>query len=150
MPVLPLRLMFTAIAVALVVSACALEPVGPVTLPVVPEAMVGTQWIAVAVNGVVPVVQPRPALQWTGVGQVAGNGGCNAFAGKAAMDGAQGLRFSDLAATGKACITAPTGQEDLFFKALEATRSARLENGDLVLLGQDETVLARLIQTNSR
>jgi putative lipoprotein len=145
-----LRTSLAAVATALFVSACTLAPVQPVALPLVSDAMVGSQWIAVTIDGVIPVVQPRPSLRWMGVDQVAGNGGCNGFTGKVTLNGDRSVRFGALAATGKACLTAPTGQEDLFFKALEQTRSAQLENGDLVLLDQNGKVLARLIQTNIR
>jgi len=139
-----------ALAVTLALSACAIQPKQPAALPLLPGAMVGTQWIAVAIGGIVPVVQPRPTLRWTGMEQVAGNGGCNGFVGRATMDGAHGVRFSALAGTGKPCMSSPTGQEDLFFKALEQTRSAHLVSGDLVLMDQGGLELARLIQTNSR
>jgi heat shock protein HslJ len=101
----------------------------------------------VAIDGVVPVIHPKPKLRWTSAGQVAGSGGCNAFVGKTIV-GSDSVRFGALAATGKACMTAPTGQEDLFFKAIETTRKARLENEELLLLNESGETLARLVKAN--
>jgi heat shock protein HslJ len=42
----------------------------------------------------------------------------------------------------------PGSQEDLFFKALELTRKARLEGDQLVLLDDAGKVLARFLKAN--
>jgi putative lipoprotein len=110
------------------------------------DALVGVEWTAIAIEGVVPLVNPKPKLQWKSMGQISGTGGCNAFVGKVQVaDGS--MRIGPLAATGKACITAPTGQEDLFFKALEETRQARLEDGQLMLVDETGKIRARLSKT---
>ena len=127
---------------AVALSACAI-PVPPVVTPITADALVGVEWGAVAIDGVVPLVDPKPKLQWKSVDRIVGTGGCNAFVGKARVID-DNVRIGPLAATGKACITAPTGQEDLFFKALEETRKARLEDGQLILLDEVGKIRARL------
>jgi hypothetical protein len=42
----------------------------------------------------------------------------------------------------------PGSQEDLFFKALELTRKARLERDQLALMDESGKVVARFLKTN--
>jgi heat shock protein HslJ len=42
----------------------------------------------------------------------------------------------------------PGSQEDMFFKALELTRKARMERDQLVLTDENGKQLARLLKTN--
>lgn len=130
--------------IAATLSACALPPV--VTVPVSAQSLVGVEWAAIAIEGVVPVIQPQPTLRWTSAEQLAGSGGCNSFVGTAPVASGE-TRVGSLAATGRACVTAPSGQEDMFFKALEQTRQVRLEDAQLVLLDQAGKILARLEKT---
>jgi heat shock protein HslJ len=134
------------LVVAGALSACAIPPLPAVIEPITADTLVGIEWTAVAIEGVVPLVNPKPRLQWKSVDRIAGTGGCNAFVGKARVVD-DNVRIGPLAATGKACITAPTGQEDLFFKALEETRKARLEDGQLILLDEAGQIRARLTKT---
>lgn len=129
--------------VAGALSACAFPEAPTVVTPLESQALVGIEWTAIAINGVVPVVNPKPKLRWRSADQIVGTGGCNGFVGKAVV-GDDSLRIGPLAATGKACMTAPTGQEDLFFKALEETRKAQWEDGGLVLLDAAGKPLVRL------
>jgi heat shock protein HslJ len=107
------------------------------------EKLQGPEWVAVSIDGVAAVRSPAPKLRWTGAEQVAGSGGCNAFVGSAVLQGSE-LRLGPLAATRRACMPTPSGQEDMFFKALENTRTARLEDEQLVLVDQTGKVLVRL------
>ena len=132
--------------VAGALGACAIPAPPPVVIPVTADALVGGEWMAVVIDGVVPLVNPKPKLQWISANQIVGTGGCNAFKGKALL-GEDSVRIGPLAATGKACVTAPTGQEDLFFKALEETRKARLEGGQLLLVDEAGKIRARLTKT---
>jgi heat shock protein HslJ len=134
------------LVVAGALSACAIPPQPLAVGHITADALVGVEWTAIAIEGVVPLVNPKPKLQWKSVDRIVGTGGCNAFVGKVQLaDGS--MRIGPLAATGKACITAPTGQEDLFFKALEETRQARLEDGQLILLDEVGKIRARLSKT---
>jgi len=136
------------LAVAGALSACAIPSWPPLVEPVAAETLVGVEWVAVAIDGVVPLVNPTPKLQWKSSSQIVGTGGCNAFIGHGRVVG-DSVRIGQLAATGKACITAPTGQEDLFFKALEETRKARLENGQLILLDESGKTRARFVKVST-
>lgn len=138
------------LVLAAALSACAIPEAPPtVEIPLTAQSLVGINWMAVTIDGVVPVISPQPQLRWSGSEQVSGTGGCNGFTGKAAVRSGE-VRFGPLVATGKACITAPTGQEDMFFKALEQTRSVRLENNQLVLLDQWGKILARLARAKQQ
>ena len=136
--------MGTSLVLVAALSACAVpEPLPTVSIPLTAESLMGIHWEAVAIDGVVPVISPQPQLRWSGPEQVSGTGGCNGFAGKAPVRSGE-VRFSALVATGKACVTAPAGQEDMFFRALEQTRSVRLEADQLVLVNAAGKTLARL------
>ena len=108
-------------------------------------SVMDVEWVAFAIDGVDEVVPPKPHMRWVSANQVNGSGGCNGFTGAAVSDLAR-LRIGPLAATRKMCLTLPGGQEDKFFKALELTRKARFENGQLVLLDDTGAVLARLLK----
>lgn len=142
--------MGASLVLAAVLGACAIpEPLPMVVVPMTADRLVGIDWEAVTIDGVVPVISPQPQLRWSDPQRVSGTGGCNGFAGKAVVH-AGALRFEALVATGKACVTAPAGQEDLFFKALEQTRSVRLEDGQLVLVNAAGKPLARLAKAKQQ
>ena len=131
-------------ACAVALSGCSVPPQRPAVVEVATaQRLMGVQWMAVAIDGVTPVLEPRPTLRWTTAQQIVGSGGCNQFRGRA-VAGADGLLIGPLGGVGTACVSAPGGQEDLFFKALENTRKAQLEGGLLVLLDADGNMLARL------
>lgn len=122
---------------------CEVPPVQPQPGPVSGAQLQGREWVASYIDGIAAVVAPAPRLRWTTADQLAGSGGCNAFMGRAVVE--QGaLKLGPLAATGKMCLTAPQGQEDRFFKALEAARSVRLQDGQLLLEDATGRLLARL------
>lgn len=142
--------MGTSLVLAAALSACAVsEPLPTVRIPLTAESLMGIHWEAVAIDGVVPVTSPQPQLRWTGLERVSGSGGCNGFAGKAAVRSGE-VRFGALVATGKPCRTAPSGQEDMFFKAIEQTRSVRLEDEQLVLVNAAGKTLARLAKAKQQ
>ncbi|MDR7308777.1 META domain-containing protein [Rhodoferax saidenbachensis] len=132
------------LAVLLIALAgCGVAPVLPSAGQVSGAQLQGREWVASYIDGIAAVTAPAPRLRWTAADQLSGSGGCNAFMGRAVVE--QGaLQLGPLAATGKACMTAPQGQEDRFFKALEATRSVRLQDGHLLLEDATGRVLARL------
>ena len=143
---LALILLSSALSVGVGLSGCSTSGQSPAvsaaTQAVTEQNLQAAQWTALAIDGVAQVTAPKPTLRWTGPQQVVGSGGCNQFRGRALL-GADGLRIGPIAGIGRACVTAPSGQEDLFFKAVENTRSARLENGQLVLLDASGKTLAR-------
>jgi putative lipoprotein len=108
------------------------------------DALQGSAWSALYVQGTGATAEPRPYLQWIQATQIAGSGGCNRFVGQAVVTEPEQLQFSSLASTRMACMPEPGGQEDKFFTTLERTRQARLEGDDLILLDTAGTVLAQL------
>lgn len=138
------RLALSALALTLVLGACAVpqRTTVPVEQPVAPRIEVGTEWVAFAIDGVDEISNPKPRLLWINSEQVSGTGGCNAFSARSApFQG--GLRIGPLQPTGKPCATLPGAQEDLFFKAIELTRQARIERGQLILIDEAGKALAR-------
>lgn len=141
--------LWISLVVAVALAACAVPPPPPaVQAPWTAESLVGVDWVATDIQGAVPVLSPQPRLRWTSAQQVVGSGGCNGFFGSAVVLGLGSVRIGPLKPTGKGCITAPSGQEDMFFKALEQTRGVRLEERHLVLLDESGKPLARLVQAD--
>ncbi|MDO8284260.1 MAG: META domain-containing protein [Rhodoferax sp.] len=133
---------------AALLSACAVPtPVAsPTTVAPTPASLAGTEWVAFAIDGVAEVTNPKPKLRWVSADKLAGTGGCNGFTAPVVV--AQGgLRLGALASTGRACLSMPGSQEDLFFKALELTRKARVERDQLVLTDEAGKQLARFLKT---
>lgn len=110
-------------------------------------ALAGTEWSAFAIDGKSEVVNPKPKLRWLSADKVTGTGGCNGFTG-ASVVGAGSLLLGPLASTGRACLSMPGSQEDMFFKALELTRKAKIERDQLVLMDESGKQLARFLRTN--
>ena len=138
--------------VVLILSGCTMSPLvqprpQPAEVkPVSADAFfLGKDWMAIAIDGVQPVLGPNPELKWTAPGQIVGTGGCNGFTGKALIN-RESIRIGPLVPTGKPCLTAPTGQEDMFFKALEDARWFRVDQGQWVLSSIEGKVLIRFMQ----
>lgn len=132
----------TLLVSALGLTGCSAPVQAPVVSSVTEQNLPAAEWTALAIDGVGQVTTPKPTLRWAGPQQIVGSAGCNQFRARAVLEG-NSLRIGPIAGMGRACITAPSGQEDMFFKAIEGTRQARLENGQLVLLGESGKVLAR-------
>ena len=113
------------------------------------QSLLGSDWTVVALEGVATMTEPAPRLRWTQAGNVEGRGGCNSFVGRYYFEPGM-LKVSALAATRMLCIPTPQGQEDKFFRALELTLSASLENGELLLMGADNSALMRLRQQETK
>ena len=156
-----LRLTLTALSVTVVLGGCAVAPPNtgpaasptPVAVPTVPAApsalaLAGTEWTAFAIDGKAEVTNPKPKLRWLSADKVSGTGGCNGFTGPSVSASPGSLVLGPLASTGRACLSMPGSQEDLFFKALESTRKARIERDQLVLLDESGKQLARFLKTN--
>ncbi len=156
-----LRLTLGILAVTAMLGACAVapsntpQPSAPIAATKTPQtppppvslALAGTEWTAFAVDGKAEVVNPKPKLRWLTADKVAGTGGCNGFAGPS-VAGPDSLRLGPLASTGRACLSMPGSQEDLFFKALELTRKAKVERDQLVLMDESGKQLARFLRVN--
>lgn len=110
------------------------------------EMLVGDEWSAVLIDGIPVVSAPQPRLRWLDENRVSGSGGCNQFVGRSQL-AFDRIALGPLAATRMACVAAPQGQEDKFFKALELTRRIRLSEGALILSDEGGTTLLRLVRS---
>jgi len=120
------------LAAAALLAACQSAPQVPPALPSL-SALPGTQWaLADAAVAQLPLGQ-QPELQFISATQVLGNSGCNRFAGAARVAGTA-LQLGPLAGTRRACSDALMALEQRVLRALDATREARLEPGQLGLL----------------
>lgn len=129
---------------ASVLAACGTPPAAPVSLASL-DALPGTQWVlAEPVVAALPLGQ-QPELQFVSSTQVAGNSGCNRFAGALRLGG-DALQMGPLAGTRRACLGDAMQLESRVLRALDATRSARLEPGQLVLLDGRGAELMRWVQ----
>jgi heat shock protein HslJ len=111
------------------------------------EMLVGSDWLAEVIDGVPVVNAPQPRLRWLDESRISGSGGCNQFVGRSNL-AFDRMILGPLAATRMACVAAPQGQEDKFFKALELTRRARLSEGGLVLSDDGGKTLLRLVRSS--
>jgi len=119
----------------------------PTTAPLVPESLAGTTWAATGLKRNEMGRETMPRLTFVSTGEVSGTGGCNAFRGKASIT-ADTARFGPLASTRRMCPEGTMRGEDRFFKALDGTRSARIENDQLVLIDASGAVLLRLTRAS--
>lgn len=133
---------------AALLSACAVRAPGaaPQATASTATSLAGTEWVAFAIDGMAEVSNPKPKLRWVSADKIAGSGGCNGFTGTAAA-APNSLLLGPLASTGRACLSMPGSQEDLFFKALELTRRARVERDQLILMDEAGKQLARFLKT---
>ncbi|MBI2748939.1 MAG: META domain-containing protein [Burkholderiales bacterium] len=142
-------LKLSSLVLVAVLSACAVP--GPASRPAeqpqTSAALVGGEWVAFAIQGVPEVVTPKPKLRWLVADQVTGTGGCNGFKGRSSAN-LSTLQLGPLASTGRACLSMPGSQEDLYFKALELTRKARIERDQLILLDDAGKQLVRFLRPN--
>jgi heat shock protein HslJ len=139
-----MRTALFSLALASVLAACGTQPPTPVTLASL-DALPGTQWApAEPAVAALPLGQ-QPELQFVSNTQVAGNSGCNRFAGALRLGGG-GLQMGPLAGTRRACVGELMAIESRVLRALDATRGARLEPGQLVLLDGRGAELMRWVQ----
>jgi heat shock protein HslJ len=108
----------------------------------------GIRWYLVEVGGapVSPMAddtQPHIMLN-PGQKRVMGFAGCNTFFGGYVRDGSS-LKFGPVGATRMACPDLQTSLETEVFKALDQTRSWKIQDGELLFLS-DSDVLAQLTQ----
>lgn len=144
-----------ALAMAAVLCACASPgggPAGSATSAAPSQtstttALQGGEWIAFAIQGATEVLGNKPRLRWVAADQVVGTGGCNGFKGRSSTQ-LGSLQIGPLASTGRACLSMPGSQEDLYFKALELTRKARLERDQLILMDDAGKQLARFLRSD--
>jgi putative lipoprotein len=133
-------------------SFAALTGAAPETLDVVVEKMVeraenalgGSDWVVVQMNGNAVQEARVPALKFDRDGRVSGTSGCNRFTGTyTEKDG--GLEFGPLATTRMACPGALGEQEVAFFQALTKVTGFGMRDGHKVLLDASGAVVMQLL-----
>ena len=88
--------------------------------------------------------QPPPSLLLQSDGQrLTGSGGCNRMTGSYQLNG-QSITFGKVASTMMACVDGME-QEAAFFKALDQTRSWKVQGDALELLDASATTIARFV-----
>ena len=133
-----------ALAVVAGLTACGTTPRTPAMLPSL-DALPGTQWALVDPAVAALPLGQQPELQFVSSTQVAGNGGCNRFAGALRLGGG-GLMMGPFAGTRRACAGDLMALEQRVLRGLEATRSVRLEPGQMVLIDARGGELMRWVQ----
>jgi heat shock protein HslJ len=104
-----------------------------------PKDLLGTHWVDAG-----PTVGQLPvSLDISKDGDVSGQAACNRYAGKAEV-GLNALRWLQIGSTRMYCSQPGVmASEDRFLKAMDQTRSARQEQGQLLLLDEGGQVLWR-------
>jgi heat shock protein HslJ len=104
-----------------------------------PQALPNSQWIEAGPS----VGQSPVSLDFAQDARISGNAGCNRYMGKAEISGTS-VRLSHSAATRMFCFPQEVmDTENRFWQALEQTRSAKTEQGFLLLLDEAGQVLWR-------
>lgn len=137
------------VLVAVLLAACATPPPFEASSPPPPAAppagfdaasLAGSVWILEEIRGIRVAPELQAKLQFVSTTEVAGFGSCNSFTGPVKIGG-DGIAFGMLAQTRKACAEMAMVQEARYLGALKAARQAKLENGQLVLVGEDGRAL---------
>jgi heat shock protein HslJ len=98
----------------------------------------GAEWTVEQVGDGGVVDAPRPTLRFGGDGRVSGSTSCNTFTGAFTMTG-EGVSFSQLASTRKACLPVLMERERAFLQVLEGVYRFDIgPGGELVLESADQ------------
>jgi heat shock protein HslJ len=130
------------LVLAALLTGCAHPPTSEVAL-----AAPGVEWQLRDLDGApAPLGNGgrRATLTLSDSARVAGFAGCNRYFGSYTLDGAA-LRFSRIGMTRMACQDGMTLEQQLA-RALEATRTYRLDGDELILLGESGPI-ARFVRT---
>jgi len=127
------------IFLTLAVGACSFAPPPQVDAP-----LEGTNWEVVEIRGIPtpPESQPTPFLLIrSGIGEVAGNTGCNAFNGPYRATGNE-LIMGPLASTRRACaLPSVSDFETIMFDALDDTEFYVVRLNELFLYEGSEPIM---------
>jgi heat shock protein HslJ len=131
------RFSFRTVCIALLL----INPVATMASDLTPESLDGSAWA-------LKVLPPEDLLDDVGItlafedGQLAGTDGCNRFRGTYSFED-DGIRIGELAGTMMACPDPIMQQASRFTAALGRARGGRLEDGDLLLVDEQDGLLAR-------
>ena len=136
------------VLLALSFAACATPPMADDgTLP--RHALVGTSWLAQAIDGSAVDPAVRSTVTFQREDQVIGSGGCNRYFGRLGLSGST-LSVSDVGNTRMMCSPVSVmEQEQRFLAALQAAVAWRREGDTLVLLDLAGRERLRLVRTAS-
>lgn len=132
-----MRFTILTLAAMLVVAGC--------TTSAATGELVGREWKLVWVEEfpTMPAGVATPTLSFGSDGRLSGNTGCNSASAPYTVQGDQ-LSIGALITTKRACIESAGQQlEQAYIRAIEATRRYRIEGGELQLLNDGGTVVAR-------
>jgi heat shock protein HslJ len=139
------------LAIALVMAGCtgtqeaAVETPAPAeeTITVQPPStgLGKTDWQAIGILGRA-ADSADSTLSFLGAGQVAGNGGCNAYQGGVTLEDNH-IEFGPLATTRMMCPPPISGQETVFLEALGMARSWEQSDDILELIDEGHEVVLR-------
>ena len=101
------------------------------------DRLIGIEWLALDIDGTPVSTQANSTISFEDAVSVTGNGGCNRFFGTVKLTG-DVLEVGPLGTTRMACPETIMDQENRFLKALEATRSYRLDDATGLLYFSDE------------
>ena len=107
-----------------------------------PTGLGKTDWKATSILGRA-AGSADSTLSFLGDGQVAGNGGCNAYQGGVTLEDGR-IEFSALATTRMMCSPPVSGQETVFLEALGMARSWEQSGDMLELIDDNNEVVLRL------
>jgi heat shock protein HslJ len=123
-----------ALIMAFALAACAAQQPATTNAP----SLAGTSWMRIDRGEDAPHF---PTLAFEGE-RASGHAGCNRWFAAVTRSGGQ-LSFAGIGATRMMCPEPAMATERAFLDALTATRSARIENRQLVLLDAEGRELAR-------
>ena len=101
--------------------------------PESPKVDLRGTWIAEDIDGAGVIDNAQATLDFAPNGRVAGRGGCNRYSGSVTTSGAS-ILMGELVSTKMACAPALMDQETRYMAALQAVRSYRMEDSNLVLV----------------
>jgi heat shock protein HslJ len=116
------KVVLTTLIIALVATACAptaapaTQPAPPKEQPVSGNALDGTSWLLVTLNGQLALTDTTVTLNFAG-GKAAGTDGCNNYTGAYAADSTN-IKFGQLASTMMACPEPIMKQASAYMQAL--------------------------------
>ncbi|HYK02395.1 MAG TPA: META domain-containing protein [Thermoanaerobaculia bacterium] len=109
------------------------------------EELRGREWMLTWVEGfaAMPAGVQTPTIRFGTDGRLSGNTGCNS-AGAAYRAEGDRLTIDALISTKRACVAAEgNALESAYVRAVEATKRFRITSGELELLSESGSVLAR-------
>jgi heat shock protein HslJ len=121
----------------ILLTACATEPAPPPSAPEAANHLAGTKWRRIDDMNANP---HGATLDFTARG-ASGDTSCNRWFSAVTQDG-EALRFGNIGVTRRGCADVQAATEQSFLAALRATRYAHYDQDALVLLDENQQVIA--------